>query len=270
MSELDPESRALLALARAARTPTADDRARVAKRLTLAAGVSAGAAASVAVTKVASASAPVFATGADAAAQLAATAAGASAKAVARATIASAALKTAVAATLLLSTAIGAYRILAPASSPPPTAAGSPAPRAVAPVRDRPSLGPDAPQAKPERRDMRADTESVSAEAADHTADARATQTRSRSSTLAQELELLHRAQAAWRTRAAPRALELLQRHRRRYPSSELRSERDALEVLALCEVGKTKQAARLARSLLARDPASPARASIEESCALE
>jgi hypothetical protein len=74
----------------------------------------------------------------------------------------------------------------------------------------------------------------------------------------------------AWRAREAAGALALLNEHRARFPHSTLQLERDALQVLTLCELGKTADAARLARSVLAAAPHSPLRASLEESCALK
>jgi len=87
---------------------------------------------------------------------------------------------------------------------------------------------------------------------------------------LAAELELLHRAQSAWRAREAARALSIVDEHRARYPRSALRVEREGLQVLALCELGRKSEAARVARALLAREPLSPLRAAIEQSCALK
>jgi hypothetical protein len=84
------------------------------------------------------------------------------------------------------------------------------------------------------------------------------------------ELELLHRAQSAWRAREAARALAIVDEHRARYPRSALRVEREGLQVLALCELGRKSEAARVARTLLAREPLSPLRAAIEQSCALK
>jgi hypothetical protein len=87
---------------------------------------------------------------------------------------------------------------------------------------------------------------------------------------LAAELELLHRAQTAWRARDAAGALSLLREHQSRYPHSQLDLERDALHALALCELGRSGEAARIAHSVIARAPHSPLRASLEQSCALK
>jgi hypothetical protein len=85
-----------------------------------------------------------------------------------------------------------------------------------------------------------------------------------------QELELLHEAQAAWRKGQPEDALEIVKQHRQRYPRTQLRDERETLEVLTLCELGRTRDARRVARTLLNRAPRSPSRAAIEESCALK
>jgi len=85
----------------------------------------------------------------------------------------------------------------------------------------------------------------------------------------ASELDLLHRAQAAWRAGQARSALGLLDQHRARFPRSALRVERDALRALSLCELGRGREAAQLARQVLAREPHSPLRAALEQSCAL-
>jgi hypothetical protein len=96
------------------------------------------------------------------------------------------------------------------------------------------------------------------------------TKKRGASNTLGDELELLHRAQSAWRARDAAQAMTLLDQHRTRFPRSELKLERDGLRVLTLCELGRKPEAKTLARKLLERAPRSPLRATIEESCALK
>jgi RNA polymerase sigma-70 factor (ECF subfamily) len=87
---------------------------------------------------------------------------------------------------------------------------------------------------------------------------------------LGRELDLLHGAQAAWRERDSEKTLLLLDQHARRYPKSELRDERGALRVLALCELGRGREARRLGQLLIRRAPSSPVRATIEESCAFQ
>jgi hypothetical protein len=223
MSELDPEARRILYLARTARTPSAEDQARVARRFALAAGISAGA------TLVAS-----------------------SAKAAKTASILGP-LKLWLTGGALLGAAVGGYLTL---HAPQPRAAASKAQATVAPA---PARQPEPP--------ARAASPAPAAPAAATPAIARRQQLQA---TLPAELELLHEAQAAWRSRSPGRALELLASHRQRYPRSQLRSERDTLEVLAGCELGHTLRATRLARKLLAREPHCPARAAIEQSCGIE
>lgn len=58
-------------------------------------------------------------------------------------------------------------------------------------------------------------------------------------STLKAELELLQRARGALRRGRADEALEIVQQHRREYPSSSIADERDATEVSALCALGR-------------------------------
>jgi hypothetical protein len=242
MMELDPESRRILDLARSARTPSVHDKARVERRFALALGLSAGAASAAA--------------SAQSASHLTASKSAASAVV----------LKWWAGSGALLAAAVASYAVLTPSASPPepPTTAKNAAAQvatATTPVAREPQLAaPAAPapdvaareQAVPAGRRV----ESRRAAGAGHS--------------LAAELELLHRAQAAWRAREAARALAIVDEHRTRYPRSELRLEREALQVLALCELDRKHDATRVARALLARDPNSPLRASIEQSCALK
>ncbi|MBK6689012.1 MAG: hypothetical protein IPG45_31380 [Deltaproteobacteria bacterium] len=85
---------------------------------------------------------------------------------------------------------------------------------------------------------------------------------------LAAEATLLHRAQSAWRNKDSQAALQVLEDHRRRYPRSQLSSERDGLRVLVLCDLGRNAEARTLAKKFLRQAPDSPLRASVEESCA--
>lgn len=63
-------------------------------------------------------------------------------------------------------------------------------------------------------------------------------------------------------------ALRLLEEHRRRYPRSALASERLATRILALCDLGRDSEAARLGERFLAEHPRSPLAARIRSSCA--
>jgi hypothetical protein len=251
--DLDPESRRILEIARAARTPSAQDKARVGRRFALALGLSAGAA---------SAASPAQA------------AAGVS---MAESTAKVLALKWWAGGAVVLAAALASYAALPPAAPHVPAAApqasaasaaapaqrAASAPPAAAPGAAAPAIElADGPAALPAAEPV------VAARAQQPTARRRTAA--ATKPTLAAELELLHRAQAAWRAREAERALSLVNQHRARYPRSRLRHERDALQVLSLCELGRRSQATRAARALLARDPRSPLRAAIERSCGLK
>jgi hypothetical protein len=56
--------------------------------------------------------------------------------------------------------------------------------------------------------------------------------------------------------------------HRKRYPHSQLASERDALTVLSLCAINRTIEARAIARRFLRTAQRSPFKTSVEESCA--
>jgi RNA polymerase sigma-70 factor (ECF subfamily) len=86
---------------------------------------------------------------------------------------------------------------------------------------------------------------------------------------LAAELTLLHAAKEAWQEGRAQSALDLVQKHARLYPHSQLASEREALRVFALCGLGRTGEARDAATMVLAKAPGSPFRSAIEESCAM-
>jgi len=84
---------------------------------------------------------------------------------------------------------------------------------------------------------------------------------------LGQELSLLHQALAEWRSGNAQRALDLAHEHARRYPSSQLRFERIALEVRALCAVGREPEARKTADQLRSQAPNSPMSAALKDTC---
>jgi hypothetical protein len=248
--DLDPEARRILSLARAARTPSAADKARVERRLAVSAGVVAGsittlaagqAAANGTLTKVAAFGALKWWIGG-------------SAMLVAVASVAAVQLTPApheAAPAKPRHAAAVAHEapvVAAPVEAAEPVQA-LPAPPVAgfdeAPVTVGEALPP--PQRVHEHRR--------------HHGAAVALPTG--------EVELLHQAQVAWRSGQAKSALELVREHERRFPGSSLSIERDTLTVLSLCELGRKEQAARLARELLTRAPNSPLRSSVEESCAL-
>lgn len=70
-------------------------------------------------------------------------------------------------------------------------------------------------------------------------------------STLAQEAELLGRAQAAIQGGRAEEALGLLQGHAQRFPAGMLGEEREALEALALCAAGRVTEGRGAAKAFL-------------------
>jgi hypothetical protein len=236
--DLNPEDRRLLAIARAARTPAPHDKARVAARLTTALGASASAASLLTVARAA-----------------------ASTPSIASSVGGSALLKWWLGGAMLVAASIGVQGLQTAPRRPvetrvSPRQGALQAPAAREPESPVPHSEPSA--ARP------SETRAPSAIAGS------AASARARRSAAAgpSELELLHGAHAAWRSGDAARATKLLSDHRRRYPRSLLRLERDALQVLAWCEVGDRAEAARLARQLLARAPDSPLRTSIEQSCA--
>jgi hypothetical protein len=214
MSELDPDARRILSLARAARTPSPKDQARVARRFALGVGVTAGATLTAGSAKAAKASTLLGP------------------------------LKLWV---LFTAAALSSYLVITPSPATKtlrgvPLHISAPAPPPPPPPAPVPPATPDPPR----RQQLQAPP------------------------TRPAELDLLHQAQTAWRSRSPTLALELLASHRQLYPRSQLRSERETLEVLARCDLGQTDKATRLARSLLAREPHSPARAAIEQSCGLK
>ena len=252
--ELDAEARDLLLLARDARTPSAEDKARIERRLALALGASAAAA--------------VSASAAPAAASTS-LAAKAGSAALLKWTLLSCAVITAGAA---------GYVLLSPAPVPQHAAAAGKARTAVPAAEPIPAPVPDSDSDSVSVSGSDSDSVSGSGSVSGSAPKASAEPTRAAhraahprtnsEAALRDELELLHAAQAAWRAGDAPRALTLTAEHERRHPHSALGLERDALRVLALCDAGKPQEAKRLARSWLARAPSSPLRASIEASCA--
>ena len=71
----------------------------------------------------------------------------------------------------------------------------------------------------------------------------------------ARELELLHRAHAAYGTRDFANALRLLAEHGRRFPKGRLAEEREALRVRALNSSGQSESARHAAHAFAARFP---------------
>jgi hypothetical protein len=237
MMDLDPEARRVLELARAARTPSIEDRDRVEKRLALALSMAAVAAPATAVA--------------------AKTIAGSG---LAKGATGFAAIKWLMGGGALLAAAVGGYVSLAR-----PVAPHAAKPAKVAQHVEAPAVEPELPVAEP----ALAAAEEAPSEASPVPARAERKRARAKRDPLAAELTLLHRAQTAWRGGEAASALGLLREHQQRFPRSDLALERDALQVLTLCELGQKAQATRIAQKLITRAPSSPLRTSIEESCAL-
>lgn len=248
--DLDRDAQRILDLATEARTPAAADKARVEQKLAAMLGVGVIAATPAIVTEAAH--------GASAAAGGATAAGGAALKW----WIASAVIVSALTGYVALSSKPAApVQTQTQTQTPPKASNAIAAPQVVpAPAVDE-TLAPavdDAPA--PEALTPERPTRAVSASA----------KKRAAASTLGDELELLHRAQSAWRAKDAAQAMTLLDQHRARFPRSELKLERDGLRVLTLCELGRKAEATSLAHALLERAPRSPLRATIEESCALK
>ena len=248
--DLDRDARRILDLASDARAPAAEDKARMERKLAAVLGGSAlaitGTAATGTATAGAAATAP--ATGG-------ASTAVSGAKAASSATLSSVTLKWWISAGVVAAAVTGYIGL----SSPTPAPAAKP--RAPAPLVVAPPPAPAMVEALP--ANVPAPAPAVPA-ARNHTP------RKQPATTLNEELELLHRAQTAWRAREAQAALRLLDEHRSRFPRSQLRLERDGLRVLTLCELGQKAQASALAKKLLERAPRSPLRTTIEESCALK
>jgi hypothetical protein len=77
----------------------------------------------------------------------------------------------------------------------------------------------------------------------------------------------LHQAHGELRSGNAGRALSLAREHAHRYPSSQLRFERNALEVRALCALGREAEARKAADQLRSQAPNSPVSAALKDTC---
>lgn len=86
-------------------------------------------------------------------------------------------------------------------------------------------------------------------------------------SSLAQETRLLSQAQAALASGALARALGLVERHGRRFPTGQLRSEFAAVRVLALCQAQRWDEGGQAAAEFVERWPRSPLAPSVRAAC---
>lgn len=236
--DLDRDAKRILDLATEARAPSAVDKARVEERLAAMLGASALATSSAVAGEAAQHAS---------AALTSAKAAGGSAL---KWWLGSALLASAVTGYMALSNKAPVAAVKQRAPIQAPLATPEPAPEPAVNVAPPAPAMPEAPQ--PERPAPSPKKRSAS------------------SGDLSEELEVLHRAQAAWRAHDARLALSLIDEHRARFPRSELKLERDGLRVLTLCELGQKSEATALAKKLLERAPRSPLRGTIEESCALK
>jgi hypothetical protein len=89
-------------------------------------------------------------------------------------------------------------------------------------------------------------------------------------STLGAETSLLEAAHAALSRGDASSALALLERHEHEFPTGALVEERLAAKVFALCQAGRKADATRAAARLLRLSPSTPFRARVLDSCAYE
>ena len=90
---------------------------------------------------------------------------------------------------------------------------------------------------------------------------------KSDSSTLLAELDLLKRASGELRSGQPSRALQTLKEHKAKYPRSVLASERRGLSLLAACASAKTPGALRQAKRFLETSPSSPLAPHIKKQC---
>lgn len=233
--ELDLEARRLLELTRAGRTPSAADKQRVERALSRTLGLAAFSAV-----------------------------AGATSTASAKSSVVALPVKWALGVAIPVLAAAGAASYFHSRAPEAPTSQVAPRAPVVAPLPAPPE--PPAPTESP----TRAVAPPVPApEPAEAPSARRAVLSEKPKvkETLAAELDLLHDAQSKWRNRDANGALALLAEHRKRYPRSELRLEREALRVLCLCAAGRPAEAKEVASRTFKNAPKSPLRASVEASC---
>jgi hypothetical protein len=239
MTDLSPESKALIELARGDDEPNAVDRARVRRALgaSFATGLTVSSATSLA--------------------------AGAGVKAAGASAGLAGSLKIAMwvgvgmaFGALTTTTALVALR--GPAAEP--TSVARPAPPGANPVIKADPPVEEGPVAEP------TDTTTIPLEVTSKPTASRPPQPSP--SSLAAEMRLLETARAALSGGDARRALSLIQEHEREFPAGSLSEERRASKVFALCELGRRAEAARAAAEFLRTAPASPLRGRVLDSCA--
>jgi len=250
MSELGPETRALLDAARSGDEPTPEDHARVKRRVWAQIGVAVGAAAG------ASAGAAASNAGATGAKAVAASAARAWLTWKGLAVVAVAA-----------GVGAGAYALARAWSAPPqssgvvqiasPTAAGSTVPAATPPA--------DSASATPADSTPVVDVGQLPVAAPPSASGAAAAPASSGS--LQDELALIRAADAALRAGNPARALALTDEHARRFPRGALSEERAGMRILALCAMGNASSSG--AAAFLASHAGSPLAPRIRTACGL-
>ena len=87
-------------------------------------------------------------------------------------------------------------------------------------------------------------------------------------SSLEEETKRLREAHKALRSGKPERALELLEEQSAAFASGELREERAAARVLALCDAGKPSEAKAAAEAFLRASPRSPLAGRVRGACA--
>lgn len=235
MTDLSPESKALIEAAHGDDEPTAADRARVRRALgaSLATGLAVSSTTSLA--------------------------AGTGLKAAAAAGTMKMAMWVGIGMAVgALSTTTAIVAMRGRAAPPAPIAHTAP-PKAEPVIKADPPVD-EAPAARPE------DTETIPLEVTSKPIGTKAPAPTP--SSLAAEMRLLETARAALSGGDARRALTLIQEHEREYPSGALIEERRASKVFALCELGRRGEAARAAAEFLQTAPASPLRGRVLDSCA--
>ena len=227
--DLRPQAREIIDIARRARTPTTEDHDRIYQ--TLMAGLAGGAVVG------------------------ASSAAAATAKVVGKSSLLW--LKWALPAALLSSGVVGTYAYRSTHHQEPPESQSIAAP---VPVQSSKPVDPPAvvevttPVPEPSFRAEAHARAQPSPKASDDE--------------LAADVALLHEALSEWRAGHATRALQLSREHARRFPSSQVRSERSALQVRALCALGRDVEARKIADQLRTQAPGSPATAALKDTCA--
>lgn len=239
MTDLSPESKALIELARADDEPTAADRARV--RRALGASLATGIAAS---------SATSFAAGAGAKAAAAGATAG-------------------LAGTLKIAMWVGIGMALGAATTGAVVFAthDKTPDRALAP---RVSAREPVMAVVPSREEPAPEGTAIGMATIPLEVSAKSASTKTpppSPSSLTAEMRLLETARAALSSGDARRALTLIEQHERDYPTGALVEERRASKVFALCELGRRSEAARAASEFLRTAPTSPLRGRVLDSC---